>query len=207
MDDEVKLFNTSTEREMYENLADLYAIIMSLENLERSFIRDSISPSEYTTECSKLLSQYKTVSQIVHKPDLRQFASTYKLSCAAALHRLEIGVPSTIEHETVDISSGGSNVKHVANIVQQFITVLDALNLGMKSVDKLHPLIAELLQSLNSAAFLPQDYKWKGSLKDWLISLNKMKASDELDDDQMRQLIFEVEQAYSDFHKSLDSKD
>ncbi|KAI8323403.1 putative vacuolar protein sorting-associated protein VPS28, partial [Martensiomyces pterosporus] len=202
---EVKLFSTSTEREMYENLADLYAIIMSLENLERSFIRDSISPSEYTTECSKLLSQYKTVSQIVHKPDLRQFAHTYKLSCAAALHRLEVGVPSTIEHETVDIS--GNNVKHVAKTVQEFITVLDALSLGMAAVDKLHPLLADLLQSLNSVSFLPADYKWKANLRDWLIALNKMKASDELDEDQKRQLTFEVEQAYADFHKSLDSKE
>ncbi|ORX66422.1 putative vacuolar protein sorting-associated protein VPS28 [Linderina pennispora] len=205
MDTEVKLFNSSTERERYENLADLYAIIVSLENLERSFIRDSVTQSEYTTECSKLLSQYKTVSQIVNKPDLKEFAHTYKLSCAAALHRLDVGVPSTIEHETVDVS--GNNVKHVAKIVQDFITVLDALNLNMLAVDKLHPLLTDLVKDLNSASFLPADYKWRSTLKDWLITLNKMKASDELDADQSRQLIFDLEKAYADFHKALDSKE
>ena len=36
-----------------------------------------------------------------------------------------------------------------------------------------------------------------------LIELNKMKASDELDDEQIRQMTFDLENAYADFVKSL----
>ncbi|KAI7820880.1 vacuolar protein sorting-associated protein 28 [Kickxella alabastrina] len=202
--DEVKLYNSSAEREVYENMAALYAIVMSLEHLERAFARDSISATEYTSECSKLLLQYKTVSQIViGQPDLHEFTQKYKLNCPAAIRRLEVGIPSTIEHGNANMS--GNNAKYVAKSVQEFITTMDALSMHMTSVDKLHPLLTELLQSINAASFLPQDYRWKPIFRDWLIKLNKMKASDELDEDQERQLLFEVEQAYADFKNILES--
>ncbi|KAJ2860441.1 Vacuolar protein-sorting-associated protein 28 [Coemansia aciculifera] len=202
--DEIKLYNTSAEREVYENKAALYAIVMSLEHLERAFAHDSISATEYTAECNKLLLQCKTVSQMVNNPDLTKFTQQYRLSCSAALRRLEVGVPSTIEHGT---ASGltGNNAKLVAKTVQDFITTMDALSMNMTSVDKLHPLLTDLLQSVNAASFLPPDYRWKASFRDWLIRLNKMKASDELDEEQARQLLFEVEQAYSDFKNILES--
>ncbi|KAJ2459699.1 Vacuolar protein-sorting-associated protein 28, partial [Coemansia sp. RSA 2322] len=130
--DEVKLYNTSAEREAYENKAALYAIILSLEHLERAFAHDSVSAAEYTAECSKLLLQCKTVSQMVDNPDLNKFADQYRLNCSAALHRLKIGVPSTIEHGTASGLSG-NNGRHVAKTVQDFITISDALNMNMTS--------------------------------------------------------------------------
>ncbi|KAJ1723869.1 Vacuolar protein-sorting-associated protein 28 [Coemansia erecta] len=205
--DEIKLYNSTAERETYENMAALYAIVMSLECLERAFARDSVTASDYTAECNKLLLQYKTVSQmVVGQPDLLQFAQQYRLNCPAAIRRLEVGIPSTIEHGNAGALSGG-NAKHVAKTVQDFITTMDALSMNMTSVDKLHPLLTDLLQSVNAAAFLPTDYKWKASFRDWLIRLNKMKASDELDEEQARQLLFEVEQAYADFKHILDSNE
>jgi ESCRT-I complex subunit VPS28 len=43
----VKLYNNTKEREMYENMADLYSIIKTVEHLEKAYIRDSISAAEY----------------------------------------------------------------------------------------------------------------------------------------------------------------
>ncbi|KAJ1664236.1 Vacuolar protein-sorting-associated protein 28 [Coemansia sp. RSA 1813] len=204
--DEVRLYNSTAERETYENMAALYAIVMSLEHLERAFARDSVSANEYTAECNKLLLQHKSVSQMIGDEDLNTFFVKYKLNCPAANRRLEVGIPSTIEHGN---SSGTSrnNAKYVAKTVQDFITIMDALSMDMRSVDKLHPLLSDLLQSINAATFLPSDFKWKTSFRDWLIALNKMKASDELENDQVRQLLFEVEQAYSDFRNILDSNE
>ncbi|KAI9500388.1 Vacuolar protein-sorting-associated protein 28 [Coemansia spiralis] len=202
--DEIKLYNSTAEREVYENMAALYAIVMSLEHLERAFARDSVSANEYTAECNKLLLQYKSVSQMIRHDDLKTFSSTYKLDCPAANRRLEVGIPSTIEHGN---SGTGSNAKYLAKTVEGFITIMDALNLNMRSVDKLHPLLSDLLQRINAVAFLPADFRWKASFRDWLIKLNRMKASDELDDDQVRQLLFEVEQAYSDFKNTLESNE
>lgn len=39
---EVKLWSTNADREKYENLATLYGIIVSLDHLERAYVRDTI---------------------------------------------------------------------------------------------------------------------------------------------------------------------
>ena len=46
LDEEVRLYHTSSEREKVENLATLYSIIVSLEYLERAYVRDSVSGKE-----------------------------------------------------------------------------------------------------------------------------------------------------------------
>jgi ESCRT-I complex subunit VPS28 len=47
MQQEVKLYNNPKEREMYENMADLYSIIKTTEALERAHMRDAINYEEY----------------------------------------------------------------------------------------------------------------------------------------------------------------
>lgn len=44
---EVKLYKNNTERELYDNMADLFAIIQTVEYLEKAYIKDSITPQEY----------------------------------------------------------------------------------------------------------------------------------------------------------------
>ncbi len=48
LDEEVRLYTTNAERERTENLATLYSIIVSLEYLERAYVRDSVNGREYT---------------------------------------------------------------------------------------------------------------------------------------------------------------
>lgn len=43
---EVKLFNNPKEREMYENMADLFSILKTTEHLEKAHMRDAITPEE-----------------------------------------------------------------------------------------------------------------------------------------------------------------
>lgn len=47
LDEEVRLYTTSAERERTENLATLYSIILSLEYLERAYVRDSVTGKEW----------------------------------------------------------------------------------------------------------------------------------------------------------------
>ena len=44
--DTVELFETSRERQMYDDQASLYAIIVATEHLERAFARDAVSDKE-----------------------------------------------------------------------------------------------------------------------------------------------------------------
>lgn len=46
LDEEVRLYTTASERERTENLATLYSIIVSLEYLERAYVRDSVTTKE-----------------------------------------------------------------------------------------------------------------------------------------------------------------
>ncbi len=57
--EEVKLYRNPREREKYDNQAELFAVINTLQCLEKAYIKDSVSPKEYTAHCSKLLVQYK----------------------------------------------------------------------------------------------------------------------------------------------------
>ena len=49
LDEEVRLYLTNTEREKYESLATLFGIIVSLDYLERAYVRDSITAAEYVS--------------------------------------------------------------------------------------------------------------------------------------------------------------
>ena len=89
----------------------------------------------------------------------------------AALHRLKVGVPATVEHsseagpetskwvaETTQViyPTGSVRMSQLTN-VQSFITFMDALKLRMRAKDQLHPLLQELVTSFS---------RFKGS-KDW----------------------------------------
>lgn len=52
--------DNTAERDLYESLAEIYSIIVTLDALERAYLRDSIQESEYTETCDRLLRQYKS---------------------------------------------------------------------------------------------------------------------------------------------------
>lgn len=85
----------------------------------------------------------------------------------------------------------------VAETVQAFITTMDALKINMTSVDSVHPLLSDLVQSLNKLAFLPRDFDGREKTKQWLAQLNQMRASEQLTDEQTRQLLFDLESGYN----------
>ena len=51
---------TSAERDLYESLAEIYSIVVTLDALEKAYLKDSIHENEYTDTCSRLLKQYKS---------------------------------------------------------------------------------------------------------------------------------------------------
>lgn len=53
----MKLFRNSREREKYDNMADLFALIQTLQCLEKAYIKDAVNANEYTEACSRLLAQ------------------------------------------------------------------------------------------------------------------------------------------------------
>ena len=93
----------------------------------------------------------------------------------------------------------------VAETVQAFITTMDALKLGQRAMDDIQPLMAELMSALSKVRTLPADFEGLVKIKLWLEKLNNMRASDEIAEEEIRQLIFDLDSSYSAFHKHLSS--
>ena len=51
------MFKNAREREKYDNMADLFALIQTLQCLEKAYIKDAVSARDYTDSCAKLLAQ------------------------------------------------------------------------------------------------------------------------------------------------------
>lgn len=56
----MKLSETVAERDLNDSLAEIYSIIITLDGLEKAYIKDSIPESEYTELCNRLIKQYKS---------------------------------------------------------------------------------------------------------------------------------------------------
>ncbi|KAG5939500.1 hypothetical protein E4U53_007787, partial [Claviceps sorghi] len=61
LDEEVKLTDTRAERDLQESLAELFSIIVTLDELEKAFLKDAIPENEYTEICERSLRQYKAL--------------------------------------------------------------------------------------------------------------------------------------------------
>ena len=57
---EVKLAETVADKDLYDSLAEIYSIIITLDGLEKAYIKDSVPEREYTEICTRLLKQYKS---------------------------------------------------------------------------------------------------------------------------------------------------
>ncbi|KAF4571333.1 Vacuolar protein-sorting-associated protein 28 [Pleurotus pulmonarius] len=201
LDEEARLYSTNSEREKYNLQATLFGIIVALDYLERAYVRDSITAAEYSPACTRLLSQYKTMLKLVGDdvPSTEEFMKRYHMDNPAALHRVKVGVPATVEHSS---EAGPETAKWVAETTQNFITFMDALKLRLRAKDQLHPMLQELVTSY--ARFKgSKDWEGRSKMVGWLITLNGMKASEEITEDQARQLSFDIEHAYAEFFRSL----
>ncbi|XP_017798113.1 PREDICTED: uncharacterized protein LOC108579169 isoform X1 [Habropoda laboriosa] len=198
--EEVKLYKNAREREKHDNQADLYAVVNTLQHLEKAYIRDCVTPKEYTAACSKLLVQYRAAFKQVQSdqfPTIDAFARAFRLDCPAALERIKEDRPITIKDDK------GNTSKCIADIVSLFITLMDKLRLEIKAMDQLHPDLRDLMDTMNRLSILPSDFDGKEKVAEWLQTLNNMSASDELSDTQVRQLIFDLETSYNAFNKIL----
>ncbi|CRK33145.1 hypothetical protein BN1708_019203, partial [Verticillium longisporum] len=58
---EVKLTETRAERDLQDSLAEIFSIIVTLDELEKAFLKDAIPEADYTEICERSLKQYKSI--------------------------------------------------------------------------------------------------------------------------------------------------
>lgn len=202
-DDEVELFRNSRERQAYDDQATLYAIILATEHLERAYARDAVTQLEYTTECNKLISQFRLAEKAALKAGdtTETFMKLYDLDCPRATERLlNMGVPEPIRQPP---ASGSGVAVTVAETVQYFITTMDAVKLEQRAVDELQPLLSDLMESLTRLPETPNDFEPNRKVQKWLQTLNAMRAVDEISEEDSRQLYHDLDSAYAEFTRFL----
>jgi ESCRT-I complex subunit VPS28 len=213
--EEISLYESSREREMLDEQANLFAIIVATEHLERAYARDAISQQEYTTQCKKLISQFKLAERVLMRSggggsaataagggmSTEAFMELYQLDCPRAAERLlRMGVPEPIKGGMMD---SASHAVTVAETVQHFITAMDAVKLEQRAVDELQPLLSDLMDVLTRVPDTPNDFEPNRKVQKWLQKLNSMRAVEEIGEDDSRQLYMDLDSAYTEFNRFL----
>jgi ESCRT-I complex subunit VPS28 len=80
---------------------------------------------------------------------------------------------------------------------------MDAIKIDYKSCDQLHPILLNIVDGLNKAGFLNNNNNDFEKLKNWNFKFNNMKATDELNENEIRQYLFDLESSYNKFHSLL----
>lgn len=98
----------------------------------------------------------------------------------------------------------------VAEATQEFITAMDVLRLDQRAVDEVQPVLSTLVNALNKCETIALGfdksklqvccslqrynipYVLIERIKQWLVTLNGMRASNDLSDDQVRQLLLDL---------------
>lgn len=213
----VRLADNLQETKLYDRLADLFVILTTLEHLEVAYVRDTVKAKDYQMTCSKLLGQYRTwmSSSSGNEPgasSLSEFIQQYHMSCPAALARIKDGVPATLQHSAGGGGDGAGDKfssdrsLNILTVGERFITAMDSLKLNMKAADELFPIVNDILENMSKFDALPPDHESRTRVQKWASELTRMKASDELTEEQARQMSFDLETAYNAFRKFLEQR-
>lgn len=85
----MKLSGTRAERDLQDSLAEVFSIIITIDELEKAFLKDAILESDYTEICDRLLKQYKAIltDEVVAKEfvDLETFKSEWDVGVRVQL--------------------------------------------------------------------------------------------------------------------------
>ena len=206
--EKVKLYENQSERRLFSELEDFYAIIIATEHLESAFINDLISKDEYNQACSKLIAQFKSQENALLSSkrieSTADFMRKYSLNCPKAeIRLLKEGVPATVIYA---MPKGPQNSGlGVAQVTQAFITAMDNVKLGLNAVDELQPLVADLMSYLNNSG-IPKEFEAANFVKKWLVKLNEMRAVETLSEDDCRGLLFDLQKGYDTYVRWLQTQ-
>lgn len=232
LDDEVRLADTRAERDLQDSLAEIFSIIVTIDELEKAFLKDAIPESDYTDICERSLKQYRSIladeTVATAFGDLEEFKAEWDLEVPRATERIRVGMPATAVQASSGGGGGGGGIGGlnrksgpgdmggagggggagsapggalILEATQDFITFLDALRLGLLAKDQLHPLLTDVIQSVNKVT--DRDFENRGKIVQWLITLNQMKATEELGEVQARELELDINSAYQGFKNIL----
>ncbi|OBA23553.1 ESCRT-1 complex, Vps28 subunit [Metschnikowia bicuspidata var. bicuspidata NRRL YB-4993] len=169
-----------------------------------------------------------------HSNLLRVVAAKFSLHAPLAIDRLTKKVPATIEHfhkhvelaeptekpAASEAASGlparaihklaAASARLVAEATGNFITLMDAVKLNYNTKLQLHPLLSNLVISLNelvtreNSQAVALEFPGKLKLVSWLIKLNNLSDNDTLSSDDLELFLLDLDTSYHGFYDSLE---
>ncbi|XP_027621765.1 vacuolar protein sorting-associated protein 28 homolog [Tupaia chinensis] len=216
--EEVKLYKNAREREKYDNMAELFAVVKTMQALEKAYIKDCVTPNEYTAACSRLLVQYKAAFRQVQGSEISsidEFCRKFRLDCPLAMERIKEDRPITIKDDKGNLNRCIADVVSVSHSYAIGWVSWGALRQPLQALHsregwglapcpvQIQPDLRELMETMHRMSHLPPDFEGRQTVSQWLQTLSGMSASDELDDSQVRQMLFDLESAYNAFNRFL----
>lgn len=163
-----------------ETRHDIYSLVLCVHQVERAWTKGHLDPDEYRETLQQLLQQYDAL-----------------LPAGVALEELIDVQGVALGARRVVLGMGGTKERDVAATTGAFITLMDAIKLGLATKADLHPLVAAV--AVRTKALLAADQQ--ALLVQWLVKLNHLQG--ELQDDQMAAILADVENCYHSFIDSL----
>ncbi len=84
---------------------------------------------------------------------------------------------------------------------------MDKVRLEMRAMDQLQPDLRDLMDTMNRLTLVPGDFEGKQKMQSWIDTFSTMSASDELTEEQARQLTHDLEVSYNAFNRLLHEDD
>ena len=81
--------------------------------------------------------------------------------------------------------------------------MMDKLRLSIRANDELQPDLRDLYDVMNRLSMLQSDFDGKTRLHKWLTKLQSMSAAQELDENEARDLLMDLETSYNAFNRVL----
>lgn len=183
------------ELDNVDELATLASLFRATELLEKCFTSGLVPPEEYTSRCSMLITQFKALEKSLIAAGLIKSADEFyrqylnvpgnRNKCNKAYVRLvKEGHPATFDGGTSHVIS----LEAVSLISENFCTLSDAVQLELKNVDQLMPLLLELKMNLGKIGGLPPDFAAKVKAQFWMEKLHALRADEEISEEDRRAL-------------------
>lgn len=194
----VRDYDTPAEGREIDMNANIYSLIRTVDFLENARNTESVPTDVYADkirhylgliESSLSAGRYASIDDYLGKN------AWVEAECVAGLARVRKGCTK----------AEATNAKAAAEITQVFITIMDSARIEMTHVDDLLPYLMDLDARIGACPGLGTNYtEGRMTIKKWVLFMSKRDATYQLNDDEKRQFLMEMELAYNEFHNVLD---
>ena len=133
----------------------------------------------------------------------KQFVFRHRVRAVRGVHRLiEEKVPATTFMASGTHKSAGAAALEAGTA---FVTALDAIDMGHKTKEELWSPVTNVLSVLNRIPSLPHDFTATATMTRWVKVITELELDQSLDDDQCRQLRFDIDKSYQQLKDHLSS--